>query len=240
MAVQVAKRLASAWVPARDILAELWRWPPKSAAVDFSSMREPCRWPTSKPPGTTPMPTTESSSRHSFSAGPPLRGHELSGRHRVSAPCGMLRPYAAISSGKPPTTHPSRAHAASCLRVCATSGYQNGAFRYLRVDQLGSRSPDTLVGFALTRTLSGSVKPSPGTLEASQLPGALSEFIRSNNRSWAGAGRYRTRPSADQALGRDGSNPFSCNAFGQSWRRSIAMFTSSAVGCARVRAAWTL
>src|SRR6202022_1430049 len=52
-------------------------------------------------------------------------------------------------------------------------------------------------------------------------PPALSRGIFSNSRSCAAAGRYINRPSASHAVGRDGSNPASHNAAGQSWRRSI-------------------
>lgn len=54
-----------------------------------------------------------------------------------------------------------------------------------------------------------------------RLPGALGDWSRSCNRSWASAVRYGNSPSADHAVGTDASNPACVSAVGQSRRRSM-------------------
>jgi hypothetical protein len=69
--------------------------------------------------------------------------------------------------------------------------------------------------------LSGSKKLRFGVSTAIRLPGALSVTIRSNNRSCPAAGKKSSSPSADHAVGVEGSKPAFCKAVGQSDRRSI-------------------
>ena len=145
-----------------------------------------------------------------------------------------LRPKSAISSaaGVTVTFQPWRAnHSPTGSR---SSKYHSSSVRGM------SRSGSTLAISWRSRSIrsrrlariSSSRNVGPSASTATRLPGAASPLMRSNSRSCAAAGRYGISPSADQTLGCDGSKPASCNAFGQSWRRSTATSTRLAAGCA--------